>query len=89
MKLNKIDEVSDIENLLSKWIFGLLSSEILLPWQRNVTTSPLYWFFKKNKIFFGFLEWSSEEIAQNWKSYWINYLLVFHIRKETLAQLII
>ena len=37
MKLNKIDEVNSA-NSLFKWRF----SEIMLPWQRDVTTSPLY-----------------------------------------------
>ena len=37
MKLNKIDEVETVR------IFGFLSSKILLPRQRDVMTSPLYW----------------------------------------------
>ena len=42
MKFNKIDEVWNSANLLFKWIFRLLSSKLLLPWQRDVMTSPLY-----------------------------------------------
>ena len=41
MKLNKIDKVWNSAKLLFKWIFGLLSNKSLLPWQRDVTTSPL------------------------------------------------
>ena len=29
-------------NLLFKWIFGVFSSQNFLPWQRDLTTSPLY-----------------------------------------------
>ena len=44
MKLNKINGVWNSANLLFKWRFGLLSSSnnILLSWQRDVTTSPPY-----------------------------------------------
>ena len=42
MKLNKIGEVWNSANRLLSDFIGLLSSKILLPWQRDVTTSPLY-----------------------------------------------
>ena len=38
-----MDEVWNSANPLFKWRFDLLSSRNLLPWQRDVTTSPLYY----------------------------------------------
>ena len=40
-KLNKIDEAWNSANSLSDWIFGYPKS--LLPWQHDITTSPLCW----------------------------------------------
>ena len=37
MKLNNVDEVCNSANSFLSDLFGLLSSEILLPWQRDVT----------------------------------------------------
>ena len=45
LKLNKIDEVLNGANSLFKWRLSVCCHpEILLPWQRDVTTSPLYYF---------------------------------------------
>ena len=48
MKLKEIGEVwNSASRLLSDFI-GLLSSKILLPWQRDEATSPLY---SQNELF--------------------------------------
>ena len=43
MKLNKIDEVWSCANSLFKW----RSRFVLIPWQRDLTTSPLQWVHRK------------------------------------------
>ena len=42
MKLNEIDEVWNNANPLLSDIVVLCHPKILLPWQRDVTTTPLY-----------------------------------------------
>ena len=44
MKLNKIDEVWSCANSLFKW----RSRFVLIPWQRDLTTSPLQWVHRKS-----------------------------------------
>ena len=43
MKLNKIDEVWNSANPLLSDVLVCCHRQILPPWQRDVTTSPLYW----------------------------------------------
>ena len=50
MKLNKIGEVWNSANSLLGDFFGLLSSKNLLPWQRDVTISPIYWSLHYRKL---------------------------------------
>ena len=52
MKLNKIDEVWNSANPLFKWCFGLCQLEILLRWQRDITTSSLLGSGKVGVLFY-------------------------------------
>ena len=52
MKLNKINEVWNSANPFFTWHFGLCHLEILLPWQRDITTSSLLGICKVDVLFY-------------------------------------
>ena len=88
-KLNKITEVSNSANSLFKWLLICCHPEILLPWQCDAMTSPLYckWSHYKGKHKSGYFGDQDQclSLEMDWKKLHktsglimkINYMMYF------------